>query len=120
MGTCGGFARVYYDMCLQAGVPESNVLFAGDNHCHAWNYVKAGNLWYNIDASNKIGLCGCDEFIRTMNFNRSVSAHDPHNWVAGVKNYISAEDKNNVTKKFDDVLASGSEWGISFSGSRVW
>lgn len=120
MGTCGGFARVFYEMCLQAGVPESNILFAGDNHCHAWNYVKAGDLWYNIDASNNIGLCGCDEFITKMNFDRGVEEHDPHNWIASVKNSISADDQNHVTKKFDAFFESGSEWEISYSGSRVW
>lgn len=129
MGTCGGFSRVYYDMCLQAGVPASRVLFAGDCHCHAWNYVKIGDYWYNIDSSNKIGLCGSQEFKNNMGWytdiptNCTFAYHAPQNWYASVKNYIGSDDAGNyvspVSKLFDEILKSGSEWNISFSGKRV-
>ncbi len=129
-GTCGGFSRVYYDMCLQAGVPSSRVLFAGDCHCHAWNYVKIGNNWYNIDSSNKIGLCGSQEFKNKMGWytdiptNSNFAYHAPQNWYASVKNYIGSDDAGNyvspVTKLFDEILnSSHSEWDISFTGTRV-
>lgn len=123
MGTCGGFARAYYNLCLEAGVPAERVLFAGDQHCHAWNYVKCGNSWYNIDASNNIGLCGNAGFISAMGFNTSVTAHDPANWIAGVNEYIGSTDNGYVkseTRKFDYILNnSNSEWGIRFTGTRV-
>ena len=122
-GTCGGFARVYYNLCLEAGVPAGNVLFAGDNHCHAWNYVKCGSKWYNIDAANGIGLCGNKEFIRIMGFKTNVSAHDPKNWIAAVNALLGSTDSEkyltSVTKKFDDLLKSGSECNVRFSGTRV-
>ena len=123
MGTCGGFARAYYNLCLEAGVPADRILFAGDQHCHAWNYVKCGNKWYNIDASNGIGLCGNDAFIRAMGFDRSVTAHNPANWIAGVNEYIGSTDNGYIkseTRKFDYILnTSNSEWGIRFTGTRV-
>lgn len=44
---CQGIACMYYAMCRLAGLPVRIV--TGSNH--AWNIVKAGYYWYNVDAT---------------------------------------------------------------------
>ena len=44
---CQGYAALFYRMCLMEGI-NARVIFSQD---HAWNIVRLGNLYYNVDAT---------------------------------------------------------------------
>ena len=46
---CGGFARTFCRCAVLMGMDEQEVLFGGDCHCHAWNYVRNDGKWYVVD-----------------------------------------------------------------------
>jgi|GEM_PF-5959100 len=50
---CQGYACLLYDMCKQAGIPCKIILgkaWTGSKWgSHAWNIVKFGKKWYNVD-----------------------------------------------------------------------
>lgn len=126
-GTCGGYARVFYNCCIAAGVSKSDVLVGGDSHCHAWNYVKYGGYWYQVD-------CGWSRFCEDAaqyyalvgtwkDDGKDVWQHEPENWIVCVDNMTGAEDENHYSnpfcKNFDQVLREGSANGIPVSGKRA-
>lgn len=44
---CQGYACLLYAMCREAGIPVRII----HNSTHAWNIVKLGDLWYNMDVT---------------------------------------------------------------------
>ena len=44
---CQGYAALFYRMCLMEGI-NARVVFSED---HAWNIVRLGSLYYNVDAT---------------------------------------------------------------------
>ncbi len=44
---CQGYATLFYAMCRAMGLPV-RIITSSD---HAWNIVKLGDLWYNMDAT---------------------------------------------------------------------
>jgi hypothetical protein len=48
---CQGYATLFYRLCLELGV--DNRLIAGTSHrqSHAWNIVRLGDLYYNVDTT---------------------------------------------------------------------
>lgn len=46
---CGGYARTFCHCAVLMGMADNEVLFGGDCHCHAWNYVKNDGKWYIVD-----------------------------------------------------------------------
>lgn len=48
---CQGYALLLYKMSLEAGIPCRIITGKGDGVDHAWNIVKIGNKWYNIDCT---------------------------------------------------------------------
>lgn len=134
-GTCGGFARVFYNFCIAAGVSKSNVLVGGDRHCHAWNYVKIGTKWYNLDATNNINVCTKAEYSKIMKDNwgnpeyyegaagRIVHPHQPQDWIVCIDDFLGSDDAkdfNNVkTDFFDKLLSEGTAGSVPISGTRA-
>ena len=50
---CQGYATLFYRMCLTAGV-DARVITGGSvpgYNTHAWNIVRIGDLYYNVDAT---------------------------------------------------------------------
>ena len=50
---CQGYANLFYRMCLMAGL-DVRIITGGDNpgvSNHAWNIVRIGGLYYNIDVT---------------------------------------------------------------------
>ena len=52
---CNGYALLFYRMCKDAGISVRMVTGIGDDRQvrgrHAWNIVKIGNSYYNVDAT---------------------------------------------------------------------
>lgn len=48
---CQGYATLYYRMALEYGIDCCIVTGRSHNENHAWNLVKLGNDWYNLDAT---------------------------------------------------------------------
>ena len=52
---CEGFALLFYRMCKESGVPVRFITGYGVHYggigAHAWNIVKLGDKWYNIDTT---------------------------------------------------------------------
>lgn len=48
---CQGYASLYYRMALEAGLDARVITGYGNDERHAWNIVKIGNLYYNLDAT---------------------------------------------------------------------
>lgn len=58
--SCQGISALFYDMCESAGI-KCAVIYGRDdkvsagNVNHAWNIVKLGSQWYNVDATWDLG-----------------------------------------------------------------
>lgn len=48
-GVCFNYSEYYYWMCEKAGIPCRIIFGKADGGEHAWNQVKLGRNWYNID-----------------------------------------------------------------------
>ena len=46
---CQGYANLFYRMCREAGLSVRTVSGIGFEQSHAWNIVKIGDYYYNID-----------------------------------------------------------------------
>ena len=49
---CQGYATLFYALCRKADLPV-RVMYTPEGYIpgHAWNIVKIGNLWYNLDST---------------------------------------------------------------------
>lgn len=48
---CQGYASLFYRLCKESGIPVRFITGTGGNEAHAWNIVKLGNYYYNLDAT---------------------------------------------------------------------
>ncbi len=48
---CQGYANLLYRMLLQAGIDNRIIAGIGNGGPHAWNIVKLGELYYNVDST---------------------------------------------------------------------
>ncbi len=48
---CQGYALLTYKMLMEAGVPTKIITGSGGGEPHAWNIVKLGKVWYNLDCT---------------------------------------------------------------------
>lgn len=48
---CQGYALLTYKMLMEAGVPTKIITGYGNGEAHAWNIVKIGKAWYNLDCT---------------------------------------------------------------------
>ncbi len=48
---CQGYALLFYRMALEAGVDARLISGTGNGGSHAWNIVKIGKYYYNVDAT---------------------------------------------------------------------
>ena len=69
---CQGYAALFYKMMTEAGVPCRVITGTANGSLHAWNIVKLGDVWYNVDTTwdDPVGLIGdsharYDYFLKT-------------------------------------------------------
>lgn len=57
---CQGYASLTYKMMTEAGIPCRIISGKAKGEPHAWNIVKLGDVWYNIDCTwdDPVGLYG--------------------------------------------------------------
>ena len=48
---CQGYAVLFYRMCREAGIDARIIAGIGNGGRHAWNIVKLGNVYYNVDST---------------------------------------------------------------------
>ena len=48
---CQGYAILFYRMCKEAGIPVRVIAGTGNGGGHAWNIVKVGDYYYNVDCT---------------------------------------------------------------------
>ena len=48
---CQGYASLFQRMSKLAGIPTRYITGTGNGVAHAWNIVKLGDVWYNVDAT---------------------------------------------------------------------
>ena len=48
---CQGYATLFYRMCDEAGISAKIITGDGNGESHAWNIVKIGDEYYNIDTT---------------------------------------------------------------------
>lgn len=48
---CQGYATLFYRMALEAGIDARVITGLGNGGAHAWNIVKLGDRYYNIDVT---------------------------------------------------------------------
>lgn len=67
---CQGYANLFYRMALEAGVDVRIVSGTGGGEPHAWNIVKLGNKYYNLDSTWDAGRSTYSYFLKCdENFN---------------------------------------------------
>jgi len=98
-GTCGGYARAFYNCALAMGMTQKEVLVGGDAHCHAWNYVKVNGKWYNYDCTNQFYYYTDSQYSKIMISNwGSVSQHtNPSRWVVCADNQTGSSDETDYS-----------------------
>ena len=67
---CQGFSSIFYRLCLELGI-DCRIIIGHDGEEHAWNIVKIGELYYNIDTTFGLG-CKEDE-----EYHFFLLGHDP-------------------------------------------
>ena len=48
---CQGYALLFYRMCKEAGLSVRYITGTGNGGAHAWNIVKIGDYYYNLDVT---------------------------------------------------------------------
>lgn len=48
---CQGYASLFYRLCREAGISTRFITGLGGGEDHAWNIVKLGDYYYNLDAT---------------------------------------------------------------------
>ncbi len=68
---CQGYANLFYRMALTAGIDCRIISGLGNGGAHAWNIVKCGQYYYNIDVTFDEARNPWDYFmLNEANFNR--------------------------------------------------
>jgi len=53
---CQGFASLFYRLCLELGVDCRVIGGVSEGEGHAWNIVKLGSVYYNLDSTWDLGM----------------------------------------------------------------
>lgn len=61
---CQGYANSMYRILNQVGVDTRIITGTGNNGAHAWNIVKIGDLYYNIDSTWDAGRVGYSNYLK--------------------------------------------------------
>ncbi len=63
---CQGYALAFYRLALELGLEARLISGIGNGGGHAWNIVKLGGLWYNLDSTWDAGWTeyGYDYFLK--------------------------------------------------------
>lgn len=67
---CKGFSELFFDMCQEAGI-DCAIIYGNtsskqkDTITHAWNIVKIGKTWYNVDSSWDTGRTKYKYFLKS-------------------------------------------------------
>lgn len=62
---CQGYSTLFYRMCKAADIPVRIVAGTGRNENHAWNIVKLGHVYYNVDATWDAGRKEYNYFLKS-------------------------------------------------------
>lgn len=62
---CQGYSTLLYRMCKAADIPVRIVAGTGKNENHAWNIVKLGEVYYNVDATWDAGRSEYAYFLKS-------------------------------------------------------
>ncbi len=62
---CQGYANLLYRMLLEAGVDCRIITGTGNGGGHAWNIVKLGSKWYNVDVTWDAGKRTYSYFLKS-------------------------------------------------------
>lgn len=104
-GTSDGYARLFRQLAIAAGFPESDILVGGDNNGHYWNYVRFGSYWWNVDVnypfrvystyknaeSSKPFFLGNKDFKNRVTENYDITV-DPNNFIVWFTNFGYADE----------------------------
>lgn len=115
---CNGYAMLAYKMLMEAGVEAkfipgkaSNSSGSGD---HAWNLVKIGDKWYNLDTTwddwDIKGKVSYKYFLKGSNsFNKDHTPYEQYSTASFKKKYpISKKDYNKKNASKDLTLTKNS------------
>ena len=122
---CQGYATMTYRLLLELGIDCRYITGMGNSEYHAWNIVKIGNLYYNIDATwdrslsvyyryflctdhNFQGHVRDDEFLTTDFYAKYPMAEVPYG--------VSAEASGKVNANISWYLESNGTLTISGTG----
>ena len=122
---CQGYASMTYRLLLELGIDCRYIRGMGNNEYHAWNIVKIGNLYYNIDATwdrslsvyyryflctdyNFQGHVRDDKFLTTDFYTKYPMAEVPYG--------VSAEASGKVNANISWYLESNGTLTISGTG----
>lgn len=83
VAVCAGYAKMFQELCMQAGLECTYVTGDSIGGYHAWNQVKVDGKWYNVDTTWNDGdyerhedghyYCGCYQYflLSDETFNKS-------------------------------------------------
>lgn len=100
---CEGYSSLFYRMCLEAGIDCRIILGKADNEDHAWNIVKLGSYYYNIDVTWDENLNSYKYYLKN---NADFSDHKPD----------TSESKSPY---FNDYTISPTSWSGSTASVAV-
>lgn len=120
---CQGYACLLYAMCQAAGLPVRMI----NNNTHAWNIVKLGDRWYNMDVT----WDGQDQENRSDYFLKGSAAFPNHQPAAefltdsfqqsypiSTTDYVLTDQDSCTTHSFDDGVMTVP--ACTGTGTRVY
>ena len=102
---CQGYASLFYRMSLDAGV-DCRVISGDAGGPHAWNIVKLGDKYYNLDSTWDAGREEYSYFLKTMPEFTDHTRDDVYKTSSFMKEYPMAGEEETATDIFfvvDDV-----------------
>lgn len=64
---CQGYASLFYRLCREVGIDARVINGTGNGGAHAWNIVRIGDLWYDLDTTWDAGSGVYQFFLKCEN-----------------------------------------------------
>ena len=129
---CEGYSNLFYRMMKDLGVDVRLIAGTYDGGGHAWNIVKIGNRWYNVDTTHgsqiqdqkqtitetenntKYFLKGSDNFTENDPYDEYKNESFTGPYHTSVKDYVQNTDQSAI-----HLYISGSEFGTVYADDYI-
>lgn len=125
---CNGYAMLNYMMLVEAGVQAKFIPGKGNNSTgmgdHAWNIVRLGNKWYNVDVTwddwDIKGKVSYKYFLKGSNsFDMDHTPYEQYNTASFKEKYPVSEKDYNEKNASKDLTLTKSSLKLKFTSKTL-